>query len=167
MNKKEYNTIVLNIKDKVYRFARTLLNDSIEAEDITQDIFERLWVGREKAKQYDNIESFIIQSTRNLCYDQIRHRKVVLKSVEEIKNTNSIYSDEKDEKESYSKQIKDCINQLPIKQKTIMHLRDIEGYDYDEIAQILEMEANAVRVNLSRARKTVKAKLLNTMNYGN
>lgn len=160
MNKKEYNNIVFELKDKVFRFARTLLNNSDEAEDITQDIFERLWLKREKASDYNNVESYVIQSTRNLCYDHIKHRKVVLKSESEIKHTSSYVSKEEDEPNNYMGQIKKVIELLPKKQKTIMHLRDIEGYDFDEISEIMGIDVNAIRVNLSRARKAVKEELI-------
>ena len=58
------------------------------------------------------------------------------------------------------------IADLPEQQKMIIQLRDIEEYDFDEIAKMLDMNNTAVRVNLSRARKTIRAKLTNTHNYG-
>ena len=58
------------------------------------------------------------------------------------------------------------IEGLPEQQKMIIQLRDIEAYDYDEIAKMLDMNNTAVRVNLSRARKTIREKLTNTHNYG-
>ena len=55
---------------------------------------------------------------------------------------------------------------LPDKQRIIIHLRDVEGYEFEEIARILESDETSVRVNLSRARKRVKEELLNAINYG-
>ena len=55
---------------------------------------------------------------------------------------------------------------LPDKQRIIIHLRDVEGYEFEEIARIIESDETSVRVNLSRARKSIKEQLLNAMNYG-
>ncbi|MBT7826197.1 MAG: sigma-70 family RNA polymerase sigma factor, partial [Bacteroidetes bacterium] len=70
------------------------------------------------------------------------------------------------EKKEVSQIIKTIINELPKKQRMIIHLRDIEGYEFDEIIEATGIEPNAIRVNLSRARKTVKQELIKTMNYG-
>jgi RNA polymerase sigma-70 factor (ECF subfamily) len=58
------------------------------------------------------------------------------------------------------------ISALPDKQRIAIHLRDVEGYEIEEIAQILETDEASVRVNISRARKRIKEQLLNALNYG-
>ena len=57
------------------------------------------------------------------------------------------------------------INELPEKQKMVIHLKDVEEYEVSEISEILEMEENAVRVNLMRARQKVKEQITQLMNY--
>jgi RNA polymerase sigma-70 factor (ECF subfamily) len=58
------------------------------------------------------------------------------------------------------------IDALPDKQKEVIHLRDVEGFSYQEIVEILDMDLNLVKVTLFRARSTIKTKLLNAEAYG-
>jgi RNA polymerase sigma-70 factor (ECF subfamily) len=62
--------------------------------------------------------------------------------------------------------LKSFIQELPDKQRMVLHLRDVEGCDFQEITEIMEIDINAVRMNLSRGRKTIKERLIKTMNYG-
>lgn len=166
MEQKDFNKIFDSLKDKVFRFARAILADTAEAEDVTQDIFEKLWLNREHSSEYNNMESFLIRSTKNLCLDRIKHNNVVLKNAKILKVLNNNKVEPQSEKKEVSEIIKSIINELPKKQKMIIHLRDVEGYEFDEIYEATGIEQNAIRVNLSRARKTVKQELLKTMNYG-
>jgi len=154
------------MKDKVFRFAKAILSDTAEAEDVTQDIFEKLWQNRGQSKPYNNLESFLIRSTRNLCLDRIKHHNVILKNSKILSVLNNHSVDPQVEKKEVSDVIKSIIDQLPKKQKMVIHLRDVEGYEFEEICEATGIEQNAIRVNLSRARKTVKQELLKTMNYG-
>ena len=166
MEKKGFDILFISLKDKIFRFAKTILSDEAEAEDVTQDIFEKLWLNQEKLEEYTNIESYVFRSTKNLCLDRIRHRNVVLKNSNEIKYlSNNNVVPEPDKKDT-SDIIKNTIKNLPEKQRIIIHLRDIEGYDFDEISKITGVEKNAIRVSLSRARKTVKQELIKIMSYG-
>ncbi len=166
MDKKEFEIQLISLKDKIFRFSRTLLGSSYEAEDVTQDIYEKLWIKKEELSKYDSIESFVIQSTKNLCYDKIRHRKVVIKNSAEIKQVSPSSTEPENDHAETSELIRNAIQKLPKKQKTIMHLRDIEGYEFSEISKITGDDLNAIRVNLSRARKSVKIELIKKMNYG-
>lgn len=166
MEQKDFNKIFTSLKDKVFRYARSILSDTAEAEDVTQDIFEKLWLSCKHLKEYNNMESFLFQSTKNLCLDRIKHNNVVLKNSEILKVLNNNSVEQQGEKKEVSEIIKSIINELPKKQKMIIHLRDVEGYEFDEIYEATGIEQNAIRVNLSRARKTVKQELIKTMNYG-
>jgi RNA polymerase sigma-70 factor (ECF subfamily) len=166
MDKKDFDNIFILLKDKVFRFARFLMQDETEAEDVTQDIFEKLWLNQDKIPNFNNIESYVIRSTKNLCLDRIKHRNVVLKSSKDLKYTNNNLIEPDNDKKEMSNLIKEVIKELPKTQQMIIHLRDIEGYEFEEISKITGVEVNTIRVNLSRARKRVKEELLKTMNYG-
>ena len=166
MDKKDFNNIFISLKDRVFRFARFFMQDETEAEDITQDIFEKLWLNQNKIPSYNSIESYVLRSTKNLCLDKIKHRNVVLKSINDLKNTNNNIIEPENDNKEMSNLIRNTIKKLPKTQQMIIHLRDIEGYEFDEISKITGVEVNAIRVNLSRARKKVKEELLKTMNYG-
>lgn len=166
MEQKKFYTIFTSHKDKVFRYARAILSDVSEAEDVTQDIFERLLLRMNKDIEYNNVESYLIRSTRNMCLDRVKHRNVVLRNAENVKNLSThIIGPDPGDKE-ISEIIKKIIEGLPKKQRMIIHLRDVEGYDYDEISEATGIDPNAIRVNLSRARKTVKGQLIKIVNYG-
>jgi RNA polymerase sigma-70 factor (ECF subfamily) len=125
-----------------------------------------LWLNGDNSKHYKNIESYLIRSAKNLCLDRIKHKNVVLRNSENINRLSNNSTEPVGDKKEISEIIKAIINELPKKQKMIIHLRDVEGYRYDEIYDATGIELNAIRVNLSRARKTVKQELIKTMNYG-
>lgn len=166
MEQKEFYTIFTSLKDKVFRYARAILSDVEEAEDVTQDIFERLLINKNGVSEFKNVESYLIRSTKNLCLDRVKHRNVVLRNSENIKNLSNHVVEPEPEKKETSVIIRKIMDGLPKKQKMIMHLRDVEGYDFDEICEATGIDSNAIRVNLSRARKKVKEEFLKTMNYG-
>ena len=166
MEQKDFDEIFISLKDKVFKYARAVLSDTAEAEDVTQDIFEKLWSNSNNEYQYKNIEPYLIRSTKNLCLDRIKHKKVIARNSENIKLLSNHHVEPVCEKKEVSEIIKAIISKLPKQQKMIIHLRDIEGYEFDEIIEATGIESNAIRVNLSRARKTVKQELIKTMNYG-
>ncbi|MBE9468667.1 MAG: RNA polymerase sigma factor [Bacteroidetes bacterium] len=166
MIKRDYKNIVTLLKDKIFRFARAILKDEAEAEDVTQDIFEKLWLNQEWIDKYENIESFLMRSTKNLCLDKIKHKNVVINSFKELKSLHNNSIEPKNEEKDISDKIKLLIAQLPEKQRIIIHLRDIEAYEFKEISELTGIDINAVRVSLSRARKAVKQELIKTINYG-
>jgi RNA polymerase sigma-70 factor, ECF subfamily len=167
MDSKEFDIKVVSLKDKVFRFAKKILNDGDDAEDVVQDLFEKLWKMKNQLQKYDNIEAFVIKTTRNLCLDKLKHEKINIQKTRELQfHQQTITIPDESEKKEINIIIKSTIQHLPEKQKLIIHLRDIEGYEFDEIVKIMEMDVNAVRMNLSRARKAVKEKIIYTMNYG-
>ena len=167
MNAQRFEKEVYVIKDKLYRFAKRILNNSAEAEDVVQELLSKFWENRKRLNKYKNIEAYAMQATKNICYDKIRHLKVVDNSHAEIRNTgSSVYSDNINEKAEMQDLIRKSINNLPEKQKIVMHLRDIEGYSFEEMEKVLNVDIVALRVNLSRARKKVRAEILKTVNYG-
>ncbi len=167
MNAIKFEKEVYVIKDKLYRFAKRILNSSDEAEDVVQELLGKFWENRKNFTKYRNIEAYAMQATKNICFDRIRHLKVVDSSHTEIRKTgSSVYSHDYSEKKEMQELIKKSINNLPEKQKLVMHLRDIEGYSFEEMEKILNIDIVALRVNLSRARKKVRVEILKTVNYG-
>ena len=167
MNAIKFEKEVYIIKDKLYRFANRILNNSDEAEDVVQDLLSKFWENRKNLNKYKNIEAYAMQATKNICFDKIRHLKVLDNSHTEIKQTGSLhYSDDVNEKKEMQELIRKSINNLPEKQKLVMHLRDIEGYSFEEMEKVLNIDIVALRVNLSRARKKVREEILKTVNYG-
>ncbi|WP_027124809.1 RNA polymerase sigma factor [Gelidibacter mesophilus] len=167
MTQTDFVKLVLPFKDKIYRLAKRLLVSNEEAEDATQEILIKLWNNKKKIEDYRNVEAFSMTMTKNLCLDRLKSKQA--------QNLKIVHSNYEDHNISLQKQVElnDSLNwvskimeELPEQQKIIVQLRDVEDYEFDEIAKVLEMNETAVRVALSRARKTIREKLTNKHNYG-
>jgi RNA polymerase sigma-70 factor (ECF subfamily) len=168
MNQKEFLETVLPFKDKVFRLAKRLLVSSDEAEDATQELYFKLWKNKSKIEGYDNVEAYAMMMTKNYCLDQLKSKRA--------SNMTLVHSNYRDESSSTLETnvefkdsasiIKRMMNDLPEKQRTIIQLRDVENYEYHEIGKIMDMEPTAIRVALSRARKTLRENFIKKQNYG-
>ncbi len=160
MNLDDFKKQVIPLKNKLFRFANRLLEDREEAEDMVQEVFIKLWNRRDKLDEYRSVEALAMVTTRNLCLDKLKRRKITIERIENLKDemTNS-QQDQKTDLSDIVHKIHQIIQTLPEQQRSIIQLRDIEGYDFEEIAELLDMNENAVRVSLSRARKKIRESL--------
>ena len=157
MQADEFKIEVLPVKNKLYRFASRILNNPEEAKDIVQEVFLRLWVKREKLKEYRSIEAFAMIITKNLCLDKLKAGRNKNTSLQDnVTDGNNMTPYSQTERSDTVDKVLNIINGLPEQQKLVIHLRDVEGCDFDEIAEVMNMSLNNVRVNLSRARKKKK-----------
>ncbi len=166
MEEKEFLNIILPYKDKLFRLAKRLLVSKDEAEDAVQEVFLKLWNGRDKIKNYKSPEAFAIIMTKNYCLDRLKSRQT---SNLKIVHSNYKYSESIERKVEANEGVAlvcKIMETLPEKQKIIMQLRDIEQFEFNEISQMLEINETAIRVGLSRARKTVREQLIKQYNYG-
>ena len=166
---RDFKTNILPVSKKLLRFATHFLKDEDEAKDVVQDVFLKLWQKRDELAQIENVEAFAMRMTRNRCLDVIRASKTIPISAE---TDRRLYEETVDvllhvEFSESANQIKKLINGLPDLQRTVMYLRDIEQLSYDEIAETTELQLNAIRVNLSRARKKVRDEFLKLNDDGN
>ncbi len=167
MTQTDFVKLVMPFKDKVFRLAKRLLVSNEEAEDATQEILIKLWKNKQKIIEYRNVEAFSMTMTKNFCLDRLKS-----KQAQDLKIVHSNYQDNNTslQKEVENRDSVDwvskIIEELPEQQKIILQLRDIEAYDFDDIAKVVEMNPTAIRVALSRARKTIREKLTNTHKYG-
>ena len=167
MNQNEFIKIINPFKDKLFRLAKRLLVSTEEAEDATQEILVRLWTKNENLEKYNSVEAFAMTMTKNFCLDQLKSKRAT--------NLKIVHDNYTDREPSLQQKIEDVdslnwvekiINQLPEQQKLIIQMRDVEQYEFEEIAKILEMNETAIRVALSRARKTIREYITKTHNYG-
>lgn len=159
---RDFKTSVLPVSKKLLRFATHFLKDEELARDVVQDVFLKLWQKRSTLNEVENIEAFAMQMTKNRCLDVIRANRVVpIDAATDRKlkaRTEDVHS--KVEWSESAQQIRMLIKQLPDLQQTVIQLRDIEQLSYEEIAEVTELKINAIRVNLSRARKKVRDEFL-------
>ncbi|MEG3658194.1 RNA polymerase sigma factor [Arenibacter palladensis] len=167
MQQTEFLNVVLPFKDKLYRLAKRLLVSKEEAEDATQEILMKLWSKNSMMEGYNNVEAYAMMMTKNFCLDRLKSKQAG--------NLKLVHSNYKDENVSLQNELEvsDSLSwierikeELPEQQKMVLQLRDVEQYEFEEIAELLDMSATAVRVTLSRARKTVREKLVQKHNYG-
>lgn len=163
MTAEAFKENILPLNRKLLGFANRFMQDIDDSKDIVQEIYVKLWKMRDDLGKYNSIEALAMRMTRNLCLDKIKLKKTVsLNGIVKEELSDEILSNERQsEIKIAALRAKNAIEKLDEPQRTIMQLRDIEGYDYDEIAQILNMNVNTIRVSLSRARKKVREFLLN------
>ena len=165
MNLDDFKIEVLPMQDKLFGFSCRLMGDTEDARDIVQEIYVKLWRMREKLHTYNNLEAFAMTMTRNLCLDKIRARRTVPYDRPFDGDSSQKPPDEILEVNDAARQAKEIIKHLPEQQRTVIHLRDVEGYEYEEIGEMTGMNVNNVRVVLSRARKRVREELLKIYNH--
>ncbi|TDU39721.1 RNA polymerase sigma-70 factor (ECF subfamily) [Gelidibacter sediminis] len=167
MTQTNFLKLVMPFKDKIYRLSKRLLVSNEEAEDATQEVLLKLWKNNTSIEKYNNVEAFSMTMTKNLCLDRLKSKQA--------QNLKIVHSNYQDHNVSLHKQIENndsirwvskIMEGLPEQQKIIVQLRDIEEYDFEEIAKMLDMNETAVRVALSRARKTIREQLTNKHHYG-
>ncbi len=159
---RDFKTSVLPISKKLLRFATHFLKDEDAAKDVVQDVFLKLWQKRNELAEIENMDAFAMRMTKNRCLDLLRAKRVVAIDAETDRKmkqeTVDVHS--KVELSESAMQIKMLIGKLPDIQRTVMQMRDIEQLSYDEIAEATDLKVNAIRVNLSRARKKVRDEFL-------
>ncbi len=160
MKSSEFKLLVMPYSSRLYRMAYRLMNSREEAEDIVQEVYVKLWGMRNDLDKYDSIEALCVRITRNLCLDQLRRRKVNLDAMKAERLKQEAYPEtpsESLEKKENAELLHTLITALPEPQRSLVHLRHLEGKEYEEIAEMVNMNVNAIRVSISRARKQMRA----------
>ena len=146
--------------DFMFRLACSILGRSDEAQDMMQDVAERILRRQENVKDIENIDAFLTQSVRNAYIDRIRRRKDTTPIIPEVPDNRS------PDRWSDRQLVHKALAQLPEKQRLAIHLKDIEGYSGKEIAGILETDESNVRTILSRGRRALRDIIEKEINYG-
>lgn len=163
MRSEELNREFLLVKDAAYRYAVSLLHDAVVAEDLTQDLYEKLYNRRLFIRQ-TGFRSLVMTSMRNMCMDTLRKRHRAYDEVEYEQAAGEVYSPP--DYHETGDIIRRLIAQLPEREREIIHLRDCEQMEFEDICEIVGTTESAARMALSRARTKVKTELLKIMNYG-
>ena len=162
MNSEELNIEFLKVKESAYRYAASLLRAPTEAEDVTQDLYERLWRRRLLVRRA-GFRALVMTTVRNMCLARLRGRKA--ERYEDIEQCERIATEPKDG-DDLTHIVKRLIAALPEREREVIHLHDVEGMAFEDIAEVVGSSVEAVRVACSRARQKVKEQLIKFMNYG-
>ena len=144
----------------MFRLACSILGRQDEAQDMMQDVAERILRRQDSMDDVGNIDAFITRSVRNACIDRLRRRKDTTPKIPEVPDTRS--QDRWSDRELVHK----AMARLPEKQRLAVHLKDIEGYSNKEIADILETDDSNVRTILSRGRRALREIIEKEIGYG-
>ena len=152
---------IMPLGDGLYRMALRLQLSRQEAEDVVQETMLRLWQRRLQWADMQNIEAFAMTVCRNLSLDILRRHArradTSADSLADVPDTAPHASPELlAESHDRMETVRQLIAQLPEKQRTAMTLRDLEGKSYRDIAEIMQVSEEQVKVNIFRARQTVK-----------
>lgn len=169
MRSTEFKMLVVPYTARLFRMAFSLMKNKEEAEDLVQEVYLKLWKMRSELKEYNSIEALAVRMTRNLCLDHLRRRtvsqqafQVEQQKVVSLPDTPS----EVMERSEREQMVRTVIDELPEPQRTLVHLRHLEDKEYEEIAEIMEMNVNTIRVSLSRARKQMKEIIVKRRQHG-
>ena len=163
MTEKVFQEFVFCYRDLMYRFARNLLNDDAEAQDCVQGVMIKLWQQKDKLEEIAALKSYIMSALRNECLNKMSRQHMNCKHLAMAgAQQPTIYSHHPG---NMAQLIRSFIAGLPRKQKEVILLRDIEELETTEIASLLNMDENAVRTNLARARQKVRAYLQQIETY--
>ena len=168
MQEISFRNDILPLKDKLFRLALRITFDRAEAEDVVQETLIRVWNKRDEWTQFGSIEAYCLTVARNLAIDRSEKKDAqtveLTSDMEQASDASSPY--EKLVTKERMTLIHRLMNELPGKQRLIMQLRDIEGKSYKEIAVVLNLTEEQVKVNLFRARQKVKQQFINIEGYG-
>ena len=171
MKKISFRNDILPLKNELYRLALRITLNPAEAEDIVQETMIKVWNKREQWNDIESIEAFCLTICRNISLDKMRKMENQNQSLEESEHDapDQSYSSNPEEQAMQQDKlmlIRHLINALPEKQRSAMQLRDFEGKSYKEIAQIMDISEEQVKINIFRARQTIRQKFLETEEYG-
>lgn len=173
MKKISFRNDILPMKDTLFRLALRITLSREEAEDIVQDTLIKVWNRRDSWDTIESIEAFSLTICRNMSLDRLRLHDNGNSSLDDAEGTRvaaSLDTASNPYERTVQREkvaiVKTLIDSLPEKQRSCMQLRDIEGKTYKEIATILGITEEQVKVNIFRARQTIRQKFTQYDNYG-
>ena len=167
MEKGTFLERILAVQDSMFRLSKRLLTSTEEAEDAVQEVLAKLWKNMNSLKTISNLEGYAMTMTKNYCLDRLKSKQASQLRLVHFKHDKATSSLDQqiDDRDSIS-YVFDIMETLPEQQKMVLQLRDVEQYDFETISQITELSQGAVRVALSRARKTIRKKLIKAHQHG-
>lgn len=166
MNKLEFKTKVFSLSERLYPLLYRLLGNRVKVEDALQEIMLKLWIKRKHIENHPNIKGFVFLTARNYCIDLLRKNKPELEdSTLHFNYLKSENGHEHLELKELNEVILKIIEKLPQQQAEILVLKDLDGFEFDEISSLTKLKIEHLRVLLSRARKQVRLELKDIYSY--
>lgn len=164
MELETFKITVIPLREKLLAYTLKFAEGQIDAEDIVQDVFLKLWSIRDKLDAYQSIEALAYTVAKNKVLDELKKNRTeridhIEQGGREISYTTHNPENITEQHDTAAHIIK-LIHALPSLQQTIIRMKDVEEYSLTEIAEITGTQVEAVRANLSRARKKIREQLL-------
>ena len=171
MKKVSFRNDVLPLKDELFRLALRITLNRAEAEDVVQETMIKVWKKRETWDQIDSMEAFCLTVCRNLALDKTRKMDNQSQSLDADSHDTPDRSYSADPEQQAVQQdrialVRRLVDSLPEKQRSAMQRRDFEGKSYKEIANVMGISEEQVKVSIFRARQTIKKRYIETESYG-
>jgi len=170
MKQIDFRTDVLPLKDELFRLALRITLNRAEAEDVVQETMLKVWNRRERWDEIESIEAFCLTICRNLSLDRLRRMDNQSQTLDDQYDppdrSYAANPEEQAMQQDRIRLVRQLISQLPEKQRTCMQLREFEGKSYKEIAKVMDISEEQVKVNIFRARQTIKEKYKISEQYG-
>ena len=168
MDAEEFKRRFLPLHIRLYRTAFRLMGNAMDAEDMVQEAYLKLWERCNDLGHVANMEAYCTSLIRHICIDAFRRKRPEEDSPppEEFPLTDNEDAATALERQDEAEQLTSLINRLPEGQRTVMTLHDVEGCSYEEIEEATGFTAVNIRVMLSRARKKIREQFERIRNYG-
>ena len=168
MQTEKYDALFNEHRNRLFRFALRIMKDDLLAEDVVQEVHVKCWQNRDTVETIQNPGAWMMRVTKNLCIDKIRSRRRTtdLDAVSYQAESKDPVPDTAAEVSDLMTVLRKMLEDLPPKQKLVFHLREIEGMQYKEISEVLNITVDEVKINLFRARQKIKEKLTSIESYG-
>jgi len=169
MTPEEFRKTILPEGRRLYALAFRYLNNREEAEDTVQEVMMRLWAERNNKRDHVNVGAWCTIVTRNCCIDALRRKKrVPFHGLSEVNGATEYETDHRGVSDDHEavQMISTIVSRMKEPYKSAVILRDMEGYSYEEAAEVMQTNTNALRTIISRARKNIREEMERLYNYG-
>ena len=155
---------VLPLKNILFRLALRITQNRDDAEDVVQDTMLRVWNRRDEWEQIASMEAFCLTICRNIALDKLRRmdnqQQTLDDTIDPMDRSHHSNPEEQTVQRDRVERVRQLISQLPEKQRSCIQLRDVEGKSYHDIAEILDITEQQVKVNIFRARQNIKERYM-------
>lgn len=166
MTTEEFKNKVIPYSVKLYPMIFGILKNEEETRDALQELMLKLWHKRTDLNQCSNLSAYIITTAKNYSFDLLKKKRpAVIGKNEEYKILNIVENEIDPEKREKYEYIHKTIEKLPEKLRTVIQLRDIDGFSFEEIKEMTGFEITHIRVILSRARLKVRQEIEKIYDY--
>jgi RNA polymerase sigma-70 factor (ECF subfamily) len=152
-SKEAFTTLMQRYKDHVYRFAYGMLGDAMEAEDVSQETFIKAYYSLSKLENEAAFGSWLTQILSNICYDRYKKKKMTF-----IELNDQVYQNKTDQQQ-LRLTLAEAIENLSLEHREVIILKDVQGYSYDEISEIIKIPLGTVKSRINAARLHLRKEL--------